>query len=65
MDFGFSAGFFLNSPVEGELDLFVQRAVKVIPQVPRASLRVTLVPGSPAFALMTFTMFTTFTLSLA
>ena len=25
MDFGFSAGFFLNSSVEEELDLFVQR----------------------------------------
>jgi hypothetical protein len=25
MDFGFSAGFFLNSSVEQELDLFIQR----------------------------------------
>jgi hypothetical protein len=25
MDFGFSAGFFLNSSVEQEVDLFIQR----------------------------------------
>ena len=27
MDFGFSVGFFLNGPVEEELDLFIQRSM--------------------------------------
>jgi hypothetical protein len=73
MDFGFSVGFFYCS-VEEELDLFIQRpmllfsasgAIRGIPLAPRTSHRIMPVPVSPAFALMTFTMFTTFTVSVA